>query len=297
MISIIISSVNKQQLIDVKKNIEQTIGVPYELIAIDNSSGEKGVCEVYNAGAKLAQYDIFCFMHEDVKIHTNNWGVILHKIFCENSELGLVGIAGSQYKALTPSSWNCYDINTPNAYYFNLIQDFKYDSKEKTISLSNPTDVRLARVASIDGVWMCCSRQSFQSYHFDEKLLKGFHGYDVDFSLGMNQNYEVAVTFEILIEHFSEGNFDAKWLKDILKVHKKWNYMLPLNFTNITEYDLIKDEKRAFKNVLKKMWKLGFKSSDMQSAIYNSRQSRIFNFPLILKLYSQLFKLLFKNRN
>lgn len=73
MISIIICSKNKDLLKDVSANIELTIGVPYEIIAIENNKGEFGICKAYNDGASKAKYDIFCFMHEDISFETQNW--------------------------------------------------------------------------------------------------------------------------------------------------------------------------------------------------------------------------------
>jgi hypothetical protein len=35
------------------------------------------------------------------------------------------------------------------------------------------------------------------------------------------------VIHDILIEHFSDGNPNDIWFKDIKRVHKKWNHILP----------------------------------------------------------------------
>lgn len=296
MISIIISSVSQTQLSSVEKNIKETIGVDFELIAIDNSKGEKGVCEIYNSCASLAKYDVLCFMHEDIKIHTSDWGKIIINTFKANNEVGLIGIAGSKYKSLAPSSWHCYDIGVPEAMHYQIIQNYKYTDKDKTNEYVNPTNSKLASVVCIDGVWMCCKRDAFNSYQFDQQMLKGFHGYDIDFSIGINQNYQVAVTFDVLIEHFSEGSFNKIWLQEILKIHKKWSSKLPINLTGIPQEKLLNGEKIAFNFIFKRMWSEGFKISELFSLIWNSVPSKVMTLKLFFKLQNKVSKYIFKKR-
>src|ERR1700743_3385103 len=127
MISIIISSANAEQLKQATDNITATIGVPFEIIAIDNSKGQQGICAVYNQGIVRARYGILCFMHEDIIIKTDNWGAILKNTFDGNSDLGLLGVGGGSYKPFTPSGWGGLGAN--NAYY-NFIQSYKYTDSE-----------------------------------------------------------------------------------------------------------------------------------------------------------------------
>jgi len=290
MISIIIASTNKALLVNVENNIKSQIGVPFEVISFDNSEGKVGLCEIYNRGAKQAKFDILCFMHEDIKIHTANWGKIVETIFATNKNLGLIGIAGSQYKSLAPSSWHCYDINALEVMYYNIIQNYKYEQRQTTKDYSNETGAKLARVVCIDGVWMCCTREALQSYAFDEQLLTGFHGYDLDFSLGVNQTHEVAVTFEVLIEHFSEGRFNKDWLQEILKIHAKWSKYLPINLTNLEGEKLKSGELKAFKNIFRRMCKEEFRFREMFQLIQASKASKLVTMGFYLTLIAKATK-------
>lgn len=290
MISIIIASTSKTLLEKVENNIKTNAGVPFEVISFDNSNGKIGLCEIYNRGAKQARYDILCFMHEDIKIHTKNWGKIVADIFESNAKLGLIGVAGSQYKSLAPSGWHCYDIDALEIMYYNIIQNYKYTDKQATKDYSNETDTKLARVVCLDGVWMCCTKEAINSYAFDENLLQGFHGYDLDFSLGINQTHEVAVTFEVLIEHFSEGKFNKDWLREILKIHAKWSRCLPINFTNLDDEKLKRGELRAFKNIFRRMCREGFKSMEMFRVIQASRASKLITLDFYLTLIAKATK-------
>ena len=104
MISIIICSADKLQLAQVSENIAATIGLPFEIISFSNPGAQVGICEVYNRCIDQSKYDLICFMHEDILIKTMNWGKVIQSYFTADEQLGLVGIAGSTYKALCPSS-------------------------------------------------------------------------------------------------------------------------------------------------------------------------------------------------
>jgi nitrogen regulatory protein PII-like uncharacterized protein len=294
MISIIICSVNVAHLDDVKKNVSETIGIEYEIIAIDNSVAAKGICEVYNFAARKSKFDILCFMHEDIKIHSENWGSTVIDIFNRNTDIGVIGIAGSSYKSLTPSSWHCYDIDAPEVLNYNIIQNYKHTQKASALECANPNQVVLEKVVCIDGVWLCCTKSAFSFYQFDEKLLNGFHGYDLDFCLGISQKYAVAVTFDILIEHFSEGNFNKIWLKEIIKVHQKWSIKLPVNLIGLKDEKIAIEEKRGFRNLLLRMQKEKFSSREMLMIIVNARKSKLMTFKMFVKLLNFWLKIIIK---
>ena len=61
MVSIIICSVSPLLLEDLKQNIAQTIGVEYEIIAIDNREKHWPIAKAYNYGAQQAKYPYLFF--------------------------------------------------------------------------------------------------------------------------------------------------------------------------------------------------------------------------------------------
>lgn len=294
MISIIIASIDQGFLDDITTNIAETIGVEFEVIGIANGDGKMGICEVYNKGLARAKYNILCFMHEDLLMKTENWGHVVVDIFKTNPEFGLIGIAGGQYKSTAPSSWYCYENEAPELLNYNFIQRYKYTDRETSREFANSTEHKLVEVATVDGVWLCCTRAAVNSYIFDQELLKGFHGYDLDFSLGLGQNFKIGVTFDILIEHFSEGYTDRNWLKEILKVHAKWNTILPINIAELSMAKMTLLEKRGFRSIVDRMKNEGFTFEEIQSMLLRSRSSRIMTTTLFLKLYLHLLKVFLK---
>lgn len=293
MISIIICSASKTLLTDITINIKNTIGIPYEIIHFDNSNGERGICEIYNEGISVAKFDIICFIHEDIIIHTQNWGTILVDIFRDKG-IGLVGLAGATYKSLTPSGYHFSGDSKLDLNYCNVKQRFKLSEREEMHNCYNPTNEQLPEVTCVDGVWLCASREALNFYSFDDSLLKGFHGYDLDLSFGIIQKYKIVVSFDILITHFSEGNFDKKWLTEVLKVHKKWSYILPLNLAGLSERTIFLLEKRGFRELFQKMKAWDFNTSNMLKTALSAQKSvgisMKFKFKVLFSALGYLFK-------
>lgn len=249
MISIIISSSNPEYLSAVKKNIEATVGIPYEVLAVANGDGKKGICEVYNAAGAQAKYDVLCFMHEDIILHTPDWGKKVVEVLSD-PEIGLLGVAGSTYKSLTPAEWACPGVDD-SRHKIHIIQNFKF-SERKTKLFSSASDQHTKeQVATIDGVWMCTRKNVFNEFKFDEALLKGFHGYDVEYALQVGTKYKIYVTYEVLLEHFSEGNYSEAWLDATLLLHNKHKRQLPV----VVDYISAEEERKAERVTAKRLMK------------------------------------------
>jgi len=292
MISIVISSVNKQNLENVRQNIANSIGVPYEIIAYENGEGDKGICEIYNEGARAANFDILCFMHEDIIIKTPNWGAVVINNFALNESLGLLGIAGSSFKTQAPSGWGTpvYEVDTN---FYNYEQHFKHSSKKSMHAYHNPRGKKLEKVVVLDGVWFCTTKAVLSKCRFDEDLFKGFHCYDLDFSLTVGQFFDVAVTFDILLEHFSEGGYNREWFSDTLKLHEKWQAKLPKTIEPISDKLIAKMEKRALLRILFKMVQLGFTNQYIFAFLSNYKKQIKMSNKLYLKYIYYLIKIIY----
>lgn len=225
-ISVIVCSKSAELLTDLKKNVNETIGCFHEIISIDNSKNNYSITQAYNQGIINSKGDILCFLHEDIYIHTNNWGEILINLFENDKSLGLVGIAGSKIKTNSPSGWwNC----PQNYRSANLIQHLPNGKKE---FWNYGFEKNEEEVVAVDGVFMALTRNN--TITFNEKL-RGFHNYDLSISIDyINAGYKLNVTNQILIEHFSIGSVDQEWYKEALKFKKIYNNFLPLRTENIS---------------------------------------------------------------
>lgn len=104
MISIVICSRNPGIGDALRKNIEETIGVPYELIVVDNSRNEYSIFTAYNLGVSRCNFDIICFMHDDILYRSDRWGAVTLNHF-KDSTVGMIGVGGSRYLSRIPSIW------------------------------------------------------------------------------------------------------------------------------------------------------------------------------------------------
>lgn len=230
MLSIIICSVNPIYLDALTKNIEQTIGLPYQIIAIDNAISKFGICKVYNIGAKKAIYDTLCFVHEDVAFATQNWGNIIIQ-HLKDEKVGLIGLAGGDAKSGVPSSWSIPVVSN----HINIFQHFKDKTKpaQHIVETNIPNTIK-QQVVALDGVLLCTRKAVFDKFKFDECTFNGFHGYDIDYSLQVNTQYQVFVIFDLVLHHFSEGTPDSKWVNSAVLLTEKWKKHLPISIYNLS---------------------------------------------------------------
>lgn len=247
MISLIICSRDATVLQAVSVNVDATIGVPYELIAIDNSQGQYGICSAYNLGASQAKHELLCFMHEDICFHTSNWGAIVAATL-EDLSVGVLGVAGGIYQANAPTSWigagkSCIRMNV-------LHSPIKGSAK---LDYHNPNAEMVAPVAVVDGLWMCCRKEVWKAFPFDEKSFPHFHFYDVDFCTKIFTKYKILVTFQVLIEHFSTGTFEKQWTENALKYYKIRKNYLPFGIGKISGSEAKNIDLKAFQQAMHKL--------------------------------------------
>lgn len=254
MVSIIICSINPVYLDALTKNIDQTIGLPYQIIAIDNTINKFGICKVYNDGAKQAIYDTLCFVHEDVAFATQNWGqIILNHL--QNEKVGLIGLAGGDAKSCVPSSWSIPIVSNQ----INIFQHFKDKTKPaQHIVETNVPNTLKQQVAALDGVFLCTRKDVFGKFKFDEHTFRGFHGYDIDYSLQVNTQYQVFVIFDLVLHHFSEGTPDSKWVNSAIALSNKWKKQLPICIYNLTKAEENLYHWRSLQVFLQKLFELNY---------------------------------------
>lgn len=231
MFSIIICSISPERLLQVKKNIQETIGTEHEFIAIDNRETKWPIAKAYNEGAKRARYPYLFFVHEDVRFHSQDWGkVIAGKL--EEPDCGVVGFAGCKVKLKAYSGW-------PQVPAFGCSFLYQKEPQKTNFAVFNVhLEHPFEEVVCLDGLGMFVSKAIWEKHPFDEKMLTGFHCYDLDFSMqiartGKYKNY-VCTTPAVLIEHFSLGNLDRAWMQETIRLHKeKWNAFLPLKTADV----------------------------------------------------------------
>lgn len=237
MISVIICSRGKSFRQNTIDSITQTIGVPYEIVAIDNSKNEYGICAAYNKGAAESSYNILCFAHEDIEFRTQNWGKVVSHILADES-IGTIGATGGKWLINSPGTWwSC-----GNKFLSSNVIDVFSDEQPAKHTYYNPEDKPLVDVAAVDGLWLCVRKNVWQEYPFDEKTFDGFHFYDVDFCANMFHKYRVCVTMDVTIAHSSRGNFNNAWYIYANAFYRKHRHHLPLGTPQLKPKELLKQE-------------------------------------------------------
>ena len=241
MLSIVICSVLPERLLQISQNIHDTIGVEYEIIAIDNKEKKWPIARAYNEGACQARYPFLFFVHEDVKFHSQDWGSVIEDKLNE-PDCGVIGFAGSKVKL------NCYSGWMQNkdwaCSFFYQGGGARTELQVACVTLEHPFE----DVVILDGFGMFVCKDVWSLYPFDEELLTGFHCYDLDFSMQIAasrqyKNY-VCCSPKVLVEHFSLGKYNRSWCQDTIRLHKlKWNKLLPLKVDGL---ELSKKKERKF---------------------------------------------------
>jgi hypothetical protein len=261
MLSIIVCSRSAKLLEKFIENIQKTIGVDYEIISIDNSENKYSIFSAYNEGFARSKYLYLCFVHEDVVFHTQNWGKIVID-HLQDPKTGILGLAGGDLAPVVPAMWWAL---TPTE---KIIQT---DPTEKKPSLNNCYPINYDKptrsVVLLDGVFLCMRRQLFENIKFDETLC-GFHSYDFDISIqSILAGYYNYVIFDVSVEHFSMGNMNGEYYRNLIKVYKKWEKQLPLVEHKISKEDqkslIPKIEERNLLRLVKKLTRAGFSTNEI----------------------------------
>ena len=272
MLSIIISSYQPHYYQALEKNIAETIGIPYEVIKVDNP-GKMGICEAYNHGAQKAQYDYLLFLHEDVLFETQNWGLILTQLLSKKS-IGCVGLAGGDYVSTYPLPW--WQNKERRFLHLNQIST----NEEKKIN-------RLTEhknVIFLDGVFIACRRNIFLETRFSD-YLQGFHGYDMDFSWRASQTHQNIVSHEITLTHFSAGHPNIEWFKSLILIWEQSKIAPKSTTTAQLDFD-IKNFRILCRN---------FRISPTKQIYYLWKFYK-FRYRNLMKIFSVMFRIAFLDR-
>lgn len=228
MISLIICSRLPELPDDLKKNIETTIGCEYELVVIDNSTNKYNIFQAYNEGVRLSKGDILCFMHEDIQFHTPQWGKIVISYFNDKS-IGIVGVVGTCYMPQCPAAWWHTHYLAGQLIQGNYENDV-YRKEDIFYKQYNENCNSLVNACIVDGLWFCMPKSIFNKIKFDDVLYHGFHCYDIDICMQVIKlHYQVKISYDILIEHFSSGKCDKVWYENLNIWYRKWKKMLPIS--------------------------------------------------------------------
>lgn len=202
-ISIVVCAANAENLAAHRDHVAETVGIAFEYIAINNQDGGFGLAEAYNRGGERSSCEVIVFVHDDVFFATSDWGSIIIEKFRNQSELGLLGLAGTACLQTRYPFWVAAKgpfIHGQVVHHSGALKLSQYSSAEQD-----------QYVVAVDGLMMATSKTAFMQHHFDQETFDGFHFYDLDFSVRVSDSHRVMVTTDILAKHLSGGHFDDVW--------------------------------------------------------------------------------------
>ena len=170
----------------------------------------------------MAKGDPIVFVHEDVFFMEQGWGTILKKKFGEMKNLGLIGVAGTQYLFADKMSWTAagrpflrgrvvHELDSGNEFFMTAFSLDKTDSE----------------VVAVDGLFFSVRRELFNRIRFDETTFERFHFYDLDICMQIRMTHRIIVTWDILVKHLSGGKPDQTWKDAGKKFLLKYHDQLP----------------------------------------------------------------------
>jgi Glycosyltransferase like family len=215
MITLIVCSINKNLLEDLKTNVSTTIGVEHEIISTDNTILKQGICKVYNESAKRAKFPYLCFVHEDVRFWTKDWGLMMIETLRDH-QTGMLGFCGGKYYPDVPGGW----LDIPHDLRrFSMLSVLKDEKKYLTVKDNSAS--HLSRTVTLDGLLLAMRKSIWEEFPFSQDYLKGFHFYDIDICLRVQTKYKLVIDHRIFIEHFASGQYVSKqWVDEALYFYK-----------------------------------------------------------------------------
>jgi GT2 family glycosyltransferase len=140
-----------------------------------------------------------------------------------------VGFAGSMLKVKACTGWHSISRYGVCLNYVQRQKSHDTGAVEDVMCVSNPKNLSYSPVVPLDGMCQFVRKDVWNKVRFDQEFLKGFHCYDVDFSIAVSvAGYRNWVCHQVLIKHMSFGGYSTEWYDENVRMHKKWEGVLPL---------------------------------------------------------------------
>ena len=200
-------------------HLKKVCGNPKVEIIEYVNKGE-GLTKYYKRGLVETKHDIVVFCHDDIIIKTKQIATKLTKLYNNNPEYGILGVAGSKYM---PESGRWWDKR--NKMYGRV--SHPHQGKTWLSAYSEDQGNELEETVIVDGVFFSVHKGRIKE-DFDLGV-NGFHFYDVDFCFRNHlAGVKVGVHTNIKITHLSIGETNDEWENNRVVFADKFKSDLPL---------------------------------------------------------------------
>jgi len=188
------------------KHVEKMFSHPKTQILVYENDGVSSLPEIYNEGLNEATNDIIVFMHDDLILETKNITPKIIKLFENNPEYGVIGLAGTD-NLLSGVWWQ------DRTSMYGVV-GHEHEGKRHVNHYSKESfSEKLKEVVVVDGLFMMVHRGRIK-HKFNEQF-EGFHFYDLPICIENHlDGVKIGVTTKIMVTHKSIGMVNKKWEKN-----------------------------------------------------------------------------------
>lgn len=210
---------------------------------------------VYNQILEQVQEDRVVFIHDDAEPITAGWARTLYRIFENNPEYGIVGVAGSK-DFDSDGAWWIYKNKYGSVFHRKDVKDQQGNTGYLTFKTvySEDFDHDLEEVAVVDGLFIAIDKTRIK-HKFDVEMT-GFNFYDINFCLDhfIDKSTKIGVTTKIRLSHKGVGVIRPEWFVNRAKTMDKFAQYLPISNLQLNtpvegkaEVDAFKEENDPWK--------------------------------------------------
>ena len=205
---------------DYINHVEKMFSHPKTEVNIYENDGISTLPEIYNIGLQESKNDIIVFMHDDLILETPNITPKIVKLFEENPEYGIIGLAGTD-NLMSGMWWQ----DRESMYG---VVGHEHEGKRHVNHYSKQSfGDKPKEVVIIDGLFMMIHRGRIK-HKFNEEF-KGFHFYDLPICVENHlDGVKIGVTTKIMVTHKSIGITNKQWEKNKLFFEALYEKHFPL---------------------------------------------------------------------
>lgn len=202
------------------KHVEKMFSHPKTQILIYENDGVDSLPKIYNLGLKDSEHDIVVFMHDDLILETSNITPKVVRLFNENPEYGIIGLAGTD-NLISGMWWQ----DKESMYG---VVGHEHEGKRHVNHYSKKSfGDKPKEVVIVDGLFMMVHKKRIK-HTFNEEF-KGFHFYDLPICVENHlDGVKIGVTTKIMVTHKSIGMVNKQWEKNKLFFEALYEKNFPL---------------------------------------------------------------------
>lgn len=207
--------------------LQDTCGCSMDVNVLINKDGI-GLSRLYHDTLETVETDIVVFIHDDITFLKKGWGKEIIRLFKENPDYGIIGVAGSAQFDNNGAWWNY------RKRYGQVLH--RHEGKSWLTAFSPLLEHDLEEVCVIDGLFMAVDKTRVKK-NFDLNL-EHFDFYDISFCLDnfLSKECKIGVTTNIRLAHNSVGELKPTWYEGRNYIKEKYKDAFPI--------DMPKEEKK-----------------------------------------------------